>query len=183
MNSPGWFVFLRACLLWLVCGWGCFEAAQAAGDRVAFTGLPAQRPRSNYTFVDAFPGLTFQQPLAITHPLGETNRLFVVEKTGRIMVITNLAIPTRSVFLSLTTNLLTSSEQGVLGLAFHPRYAENGRFFVFRTMRTGPSGVLAAHDLLSEFRVSATDPNKADPASERRLFAQYDDAPNHNGGD
>jgi glucose/arabinose dehydrogenase len=50
-------------------------------------------------------------------------------------------------------------------------------------MRTGPSGVLAAHDVLSEFRVSATDPNKADPASERRLFAQYDDAPNHNGGD
>ena len=183
MNSPGWFVFLRAYLLGMACGWMGFEAAQAAGDRVAFTGLPAQRPRSNYTFIDAFPGLTFQQPLAITHPPGETNRLFIVEKTGRIIVITNLAMPTRSVFLALTTNLLTSSEQGVLGLAFHPRYAENGRFFVFRTMRTGPSGVLAAHDVLSEFRVSATDPNKADPASERRLFAQYDDAPNHNGGD
>ena len=109
MNSPGWFVFLRACLLGMACGWMGFEAAQAAGDRVAFTGLPAQRPRSNYTFVDAFPGLNFRQPLAITHPPGETNRLFIVEKTGRIIVITNLAIPTRSVFLSLTTNLLTSS--------------------------------------------------------------------------
>lgn len=183
MSSPGWCNFLRIGLLWVVCGAGCLQSIRASENRTAFTGLPAQHPRNVYTFVDAFPGLTFQQPLAITHPPGETNRLFVVEKTGLIVVITNLSMPTRSVFLSLTTNLLTSSEQGVLGLAFHPRYAENGRFFVFRTMRTGPPGVLAAHDVLSEFRVSATNPNVADPASERRLFAQYDEAANHNGGD
>jgi glucose/arabinose dehydrogenase len=68
-------------------------------------------------------------------------------------------------------------------LAFHPRYAENGRFFVFRTMNTGPDGVRSPHDVLSEFRVTPTNANVALPTSEIRYFAQYDEADNHNGGD
>jgi len=148
-----------------------------------FTSLPPEPPRTGYSFTEAFPGVAFAQPLAITAPPGETNRLFVVEKTGRIIVITNLARPTRTVFLNLTTNLLSDGEQGLLGLAFHPRHAENGRFFVFRSMSTGPAGTRAAHQVLSEFRVSRTDPNAGDPASELRLFGQFDEASNHNGGD
>jgi glucose/arabinose dehydrogenase len=148
-----------------------------------FETLPAQPPRTGYSFTDAFPGITFDQPLVITSPPGETNRMFVVEKTGRIIVITNLAAPTRTVFLNLTTNLLSSGEQGVLGLAFHPRYAENGRLFVFRTLNTGPDGVRSPHDQLSEFRVLQNNPNAGDPASEIRLFSQFDEASNHNGGD
>lgn len=145
--------------------------------------FPAVPPRHGYSFTDAFPGLALSQPVAITTPPGETNRLFVVEKTGRILVVTNLARPTRTVFLALTNSLLTAGEQGVLGLAFHPRYAENGRFFVFRTMNTGPDGVRSPHDVLSEFRVTPTNANVALPTSEIRYFAQYDEASNHNGGD
>jgi glucose/arabinose dehydrogenase len=148
-----------------------------------FDGLPPAPPQTSYSFADAFPGLTFTQPVAIATPPGETNRLFVVEKTGRIVVVTNLARPNRTVFLNLTTNLLSDGEQGLLGLAFHPRFAENGRFFVFRTMSTGPDGARALHDVVSEFRITATNANAALPSSEIRLFAQFDEASNHNGGD
>ena len=171
--------------------WGCLAlwaallVAQAAWPPSAlegFQGLPAQPPRSTYSFVDALPGVTLNQPVATATPPGETGRLFVVEKTGRIVVITNLARPTRTVFANLTTNLLTSGEQGLLGLAFHPRYAENRRLFVFRTLNTGPDGTRQAYNVLTEFRASSSDPNAIDPASEVRLFAQRDEASNHNGG-
>ncbi len=134
-------------------------------DRLA--AFPAAPPRNGYSFTDALPGLTFSQPVAITTPPGETNRLFVVEKTGRIIVVTNLASPTRTVFLALTNSLLTAGEQGVLGLAFHPRYAQNGRFFVYRTVSTGPDGVRSPHDVLSEFRVTPTNANVALPPPPR----------------
>jgi len=61
---------------------------------------------------------------------GETNRLFILEKGGDIAVITNLASPTRSVFMSLP--VVADSESGMLGLAFHPGYATNGYFFLSR---------------------------------------------------
>lgn len=148
-----------------------------------FSGLPPQLPRAAYSFVDALPGVVLDQPVATATPPGETNRLFVVEKTGRIVVITNLARPTRTVFANLTTNLLTSGEQGLLGLTFHPRHAENRRLFVFRTLNTGPGTTRQAHNVLTEFQASAANPNVIDMASEVRLFAQRDEASNHNGGD
>lgn len=149
-----------------------------------FETLPPEPPRNGYSFVDTLPGITFDQPVGIMSPPGETNRLFVIEKTGRIMVVTNLASPTKTVFMNLTTNLQTSSEQGLLGLAFHPRYAENGRFFVYRTPRlTPPGGTAADYEALSEFRVSASNPNAGDPGSEIPLIRQRDEAGNHNGGD
>lgn len=135
-----------------------------------------------YRFVDAF-GLTLDLPVAMASPPGDDRRLFIVEQRGWISVITNLSAPTRTVFLDLANQTVYGGEQGLLGLAFHPRYSENGRFFVFRTMRTGPGGVRVLHDVLSEFRVSATNPDVADPDSEIQLFRQLDDAPNHNGGD
>ncbi|MCC6232927.1 MAG: PQQ-dependent sugar dehydrogenase [Verrucomicrobiales bacterium] len=131
----------------------------------------------------ALGALRFTSPVVITSPPGETNRLFVVEQTGRIVVITNLAAPTRTTFLELTGSTVSGGEQGLLGLAFHPRYAENGRFFVFRTVRATTRGQTnRLHDRLSEFRVSADNPHRAAPA-ETVLFQQYDEASNHNGGD
>lgn len=176
---PGWLPALV-----VIIGLGQATLAQVPARPTApFNGLPPQPPRTAYRFADALPGVTFSQPLAIASPPGETNRLFVVEKTGNIIVITNLARPTRTVFLNLSTNLRTASEQGVLGLAFHPRYAENGRLFVYRSMATGHTATRTDHDVVSEFRVSATDRNRGDHGSELRLFAQRDEANNHNGGD
>ncbi|HEX2854956.1 MAG TPA: PQQ-dependent sugar dehydrogenase [Opitutaceae bacterium] len=138
----------------------------------ADAGLP-------YATEPAFP-LKFEQPVAIVSPPGETNRLFVVEKPGRIIVISDFAKPTRKVFLDLAARVGDDdNEQGVLALAFHPDYAKNRQFYIWWTSTEGD----ARENRLSRFLVSATDPNRADPASEQPLLAQVDDAPNHNGGE
>src|SRR5690606_4549069 len=118
---------------------------------------------------------------------GETNRLFILEKRGRIVVITNLAAPTRSIFLDMTSIVSSSDsvgdERGLLGLAFHPGYATNGYFYVFYTGNANTSGGNGLHDILARYQVSASNPNQADPTSNTRLLAQFDQASNHNGGD
>lgn len=131
----------------------------------------------------ALGSLRFTSPVALKTPPGESNRLFVVEQPGRIIVVTNLANPTRTVFLDLTASTVSGGEQGLLGLTFHPRYAENGRFFVFRTLTATTRGQTnRLHDRLSEFRVSPANPHRAATA-ETILFQQRDEASNHNGGD
>jgi glucose/arabinose dehydrogenase len=138
---------------------------------------------SGYSFVNAFSGITFTNPVVITSPPGETNRLFVVEKRGRIVVITNLAAPNRSIFMDITDRVQASGddtsvgdEEGLLGLAFHPGYATNGFFYVFYT---GPG----LFDILSRFSVSGSDPDQGDTTSEVRYIVQSDAANNHNAGD
>ncbi len=162
-----------------VLGWvhGAVAADRAASVALRLPLEPASALES------ALGTLRFTSPVVITAPPGETNRLFVVEQPGRIVVITNLAAPTRTVFLDLTTSTVAGGEQGLLGLAFHPRYAENGRFFVFRTLTATTRGnTNRLHDRLSEFRVSAASPHRA-ATQEKVLFQQYDQASNHNGGD
>ena len=155
--------------------------------RVAATSLrlPTEAPGSTYSTARVFTGLTFSQPIALVTPPGETNRLFVVEKTGRILVLNNLATtPTRSVFLDLTAVVGDSSgEQGLLALAFHPDYARNGFFYVWFTLSTTTAAGTGPHNRLARFRVSTTNPNLADPASQQPLISQRDEASNHNGGE
>ena len=89
-----WILALAACMQ----VWGAWPPATLE----AFRGLPERPPRATYSFVDALPGVRLDQPVATTTPPGETQRLFIVEKTGRIVVITNLSQPTRTVFATLT---------------------------------------------------------------------------------
>lgn len=146
--------------------------------------LPEVPGSFGYQLVNAFPGTTFAAPLAMANPPGETNRLFVVEQGGRIMVLPDLGNPQKEVFLDLSAKTVAGGEQGLLGLAFHPGYATNGRLFLFRTVTASTTGHASQlHDRLSEFRVSAANPNRADTASELILFQQADPASNHNGGD
>ena len=131
----------------------------------------------SFTFTDAFPGMTFTAPVAIVTPPGETDRLFIVEQSGTIQVITNLSTsPTKSVFIDISSLVQFGGEQGLLGLAFHPQYQNNGYFYVFYVT---PS---TRYNRISRFSVSAN-PNIADPNSELILISQFDDADNHNGGD
>src|SRR5262245_8972639 len=101
-------------------------------NRVANTTLrmPPALPVFAYTTNNAFGSLTFSAPVAIVSAPGETNRLFIVEQGGRIIAITNLASPTRTVFFDINGRPLGSGEQGLLGLAFHPGYSTNRFFFV-----------------------------------------------------
>ena len=149
--------------------------------------MPPAAPPKQFATPDAFPGITFVQPLDLMTPLGESNRLFVIEKKGDIAVIPDLTNPVKSRFLDLDT-LVTSrpnevfqsaGEQGLLGLAFHPDYATNGRFFVSYTLNINE----VRYQRLSQFQVSPSDPNAADPDSEIVFIEQLNDRANHNGGD
>lgn len=133
-----------------------------------------------WTNVVAFPALpTFASPVCLASAPGETNRLFVCEHGGNIVVITNLAAPTRTIFMDLTSRTVLNGEAGLCGLAFHPGFATNGYFYVFYTGSSNSSMV----DIVSRFKVSTGNTNQGDPNSEVQLFAQLDRAPNHNGGD
>src|SRR5688572_30021677 len=115
-----------------------FSLVAARGDgplkRVPNTTLqlPPAPPGYTYTSTNAFGTLTFTNPVAIVSPPGETNRLFILEKRGRIVVITNLATPTRTIFMDIVSRVISGTdtsvgnEEGLLGLAFHPGYASNG---------------------------------------------------------
>lgn len=148
--------------------------------------LPATPPTLGYTTQRALGSLTFNQPVAIVSPPGETNRLFVVEKPGRILVVRDpgSASPTSSVFLDITSRVGDSSgEQGLLALEFHPDYATNGYFYVWYTLTTTTSAGTGRHDRLARFSVSSANANVADADSEQPLITQRDEASNHNGGD
>ncbi len=101
--------------------------------------IPNAPPALGYQVVDAFPGVTFTQPLAVQTPSGAaySNMLFVVERRGYVSYIPDVtaANPTRVVMLDITNqmsydNNATDGERGLLGLAFHPGFATNGFFFV-----------------------------------------------------
>lgn len=155
--------------------------------RVANTTLtlPAAPPSLGFTTERTLNNLGFNQPIAVVSAPGETNRLFVVEKPGRILIVHNpgSATPTTSVFLDISTPVIDNSEEGLLALAFHPDYATNGYFYVWYTLNTTTTAGGGRHDRLSRFRVSTTNPNVADAASELPLISQRDEAGNHNGGE
>ena len=166
--------------------------AQTSGltQRVPNTTLqmPASPPVYGYQTTNAFGPLTFVYPTAIAVPPGETNRLFVTEQPGGIVVITNLAAPTRTFFLLISRGIMGGmppDERGVLGLAFHPGYATNRYFFVFYSTSLNASNFFTSrlYERLSRFQTSADNPNYADPNSEVILINQLDLAANHNGGD
>ncbi len=155
----------------------------AANLRIANStfNVPATLPPTAFSAANAFPSISFSQPVAIATPPGESNRLFVCQKGGLIRVVTNLSgSPAANTFLDLSTGIVTSSECGVLGLAFHPAYATNGYFYVFYSHNIG--GGLKQR--ISRF----TNASPASSAAVNRnteliLIDQTDEADNHNGGD
>lgn len=117
----------------------------------------------------------FTRPTFVTNAGDGSGRLFVVEKPGLITIIKDgkkLGTP----FLDLTSVVRSSgNEQGMLGLAFHPQFEQNGRFFVAYTAKN-------ADNTVAEYHVKTTGSDVADPGSGKTLFAVPDKYPNHNGG-
>jgi glucose/arabinose dehydrogenase len=126
-------------------------------------------------------------PLFLASPPGD-ERLFVVDQVGTIHVIDEAGDLLDDPFLDLSGKLVplrdTYDERGLLGLAFHPDFAENGRLFVYYTapLREGGPVRWDHTDHLAEYRVASGDPNRADPESERILMQIDQPQINHNGG-
>jgi glucose/arabinose dehydrogenase len=112
-------------------------------------------------------------PVDLKAAPGDRSRLFVVEQGGRIRILRD-GRPLPQPFLDVTAKISSGGERGLLGLAFHPRYAENGRFFVNYTDRSGDTHV-------AEFHVSGN-PDLADAGSERTILLVEQPFANHNGG-
>ncbi len=134
--------------------------------------MPTVPQSFGYTTQPALGALTFNAPVAVRSPLGETNRLFVVEQGGRIFVVTNLAAPTKTLFLDLSRQVLVGQISGLFTLAFHPGYATNSLFFVGYNLNAVTADGSGPHYRVSRFSVSADDPNSALTNSELPFITQ-----------
>ncbi|XHH10228.1 MAG: PQQ-dependent sugar dehydrogenase [Candidatus Bathyarchaeia archaeon] len=123
----------------------------------------------------AFPNLTFNQPTSIVND-GFTNRLFVTEQTGRIMVFNNSQnVSSSTVFLDLTDRVVSGGEQGLLGLTFHPNFEQNGYFYV-NYVASNPLRTVIARFTQPEGS------SVADKNSEQIILTVNQPFSNHNGG-
>ena len=130
-------------------------------------------------------------PLGVVAVPDNTKRLFVIDQVGKIWIIDSNGTKLTAPFLDVSSRLVTLSpfydERGLLGLAFHPNYSTNGKFYVYYQVPPrsgGPTATTTWNNLsiISEFRVSASNSNMADMSTERILFNIDDPQSNHNGG-
>lgn len=152
---------------------------------LALLAAAAAPALAQIAFVEpAVPGVTFRNPVGVEIAPGQPDRLYVIEQGGTsaasrvLTIVPGEAAPTT--FLDVSENAVAGGEAGLLGLAFHPGYASNGRLFVSYTAAV--PGVAVFVSRLSEFTRSATDPLRADSSSERVILEVEQPADNHNGG-
>jgi len=135
---------------------------------------------AQYQLVEAYPALTFVRPVDFQHAGDGTDRIFVVQQRGVITVFPNDSLVTSGdtrTFLDIQSKIDDSfDEEGLLGLAFHPDYANNGYFFVNYTAN-GPN-----RNVIARYKVSDTDPNVAEPDSELVIIEISKPFSNHNAG-
>ncbi|HEX9829277.1 MAG TPA: PQQ-dependent sugar dehydrogenase, partial [Bacteroidota bacterium] len=150
------------------------------------------------TLERAFSNLSFNQPTFLTSARDGTDRIFVTERLGTVFVFPNsqtVTVGERKVFLDLTdrveSEFFGSGENGMYAIAFHPDYAQNGKFYVsytdtidgdIRERSNRPPKLGAMMSRVSEFLLSDSNPDSADPASERILLEFEQPWDNHNGG-
>ena len=126
----------------------------------------------------AFPNLSFERMVFLTHAGDDTNWLFLALQPGRIMVFPNQSDVSRAeVFLDIRDRVNDrGNEEGLLGLAFDSRFSENGYFYVYYSASNPRRSVL------SRFSVDGEQANRANPDSERVVLEVPQPYSNHNGG-
>jgi glucose/arabinose dehydrogenase len=132
-----------------------------------------------------------QAPLMLAQPEGD-DRLFIVEQPGRIRILADDNFLLDEPFLNIQHKIVPLmelfDERGLLGLAFHPDFAENGRFFVYYSGQIPGSSDLGSHlwyshtNYVAEYRVDPDNPNRADHGTERIIMSFDWPQFNHNGG-
>jgi glucose/arabinose dehydrogenase len=129
-----------------------------------------------------------RQPIAMVEAPDNSGRLFIVDQTGLIRIATPDSGLQAAPFLDIRDKMVTLNpvydERGLLGLAFHPDYATNGRFFVNYSapLRAGAPTTWNHTSIVAEYKVSATSASLADKSSEKIILAIDKPQGNHNGG-
>jgi glucose/arabinose dehydrogenase len=151
-------------------------ALSAGALLLAFVAM--QAPAQAQALVTTRVANAYSSPVFVCSPPGDMDRLFVVQRGGQIRILDDLyGNPTKLSTPFLTVTGITSGgEQGLLGLAFHPNYATNGRFFVNYTANSGGATTIR------EYAVSAGNPNVANPSPVQTLLTIAQPFSNHNGG-
>ena len=143
---------------------------------LVITCLSLTTLHAQYTLENAFPDLTFSLPVFLTNAADSSDRIFVVEQSGRIKVFQNSSsVQSSKIFLDISDEVASGGERGLLGLAFHPDYKNNGIFFVDYTI---PNPLRTR---ISKFQVSSS-PDSAIKNSEVVLLTINQPYTNHNGG-
>ena len=112
-------------------------------------------------------------PIFVTHAPGDYERLFILEQRGRIRILKGGQVLSTS-FLDISTQVSLGGEQGLLGLAFHPDFANNRQFYINYTDNAGDT-------VVARYTASESDPDRADPDGDTILFVGQPFS-NHNGG-
>lgn len=132
--------------------------------------LGVSHAQGSHQLVPAFEKLKIERPIAVIIPPDGTKRLFLAQQRGQVLILPkDEGSAEAQTFLDLSGRKMEANEgskfeEGLDGMAFHPKYAENGKFYVYYTQQDPKRAVL------SEMQVSKNDPNKADPSTERVLL-------------
>lgn len=149
--------------------------AGCSGSSAADSSSPSSLPA--LTLASFVSGLS--APLGLEQANDGSGRLFVVEQGGTVRIIQNGAVLPQP-FLDISSKVVTGGEMGLLGITFHPNFQQNGKLYVNYVRST--SGQIQS--VIAEYRLSASNPNQADPASERILLTvnQVGNFTNHKAG-
>ena len=142
-----------------------------AAEQAPASGLPRLKTEV------AFPKLTFDRPVALAYPADGSNLLFVAEQHKGIIqsFVDEPAAAEKVEFLKLPDPMNRGNEEGLLGLAFHPKYKENGQFFVYYSANDMVDGKHQRRSVVSRFNVSKRRPPPGRPGkSEARIWVSAD---------
>lgn len=148
------------------------------GCRPSVTGAPEKK--MTYGVERVLNSVTFNQPVQVVFLPGETQRIFVVEHGGAIVMVRDPSQPKREIFFDLSSIGPTfDREHGVLAMSFHPRFAENGFFYVWFSVRAGNQ----RSNRLARFKVSDRNAFVGDAATQLPMISQPTGPSGHDGGE
>jgi glucose/arabinose dehydrogenase len=136
-------------------------------------------PVPTWTTTEAFPAISFENPVDLTHANDGSGRLFVVEQKGVIKVFQNsTTVKTTADFLDIKDKVNYGGEAGLLGIAFHPDFKKNGFFFLNYIRKTAER----LETVIARYKAAPSAKVPTDPSTETILFTFEQPYDNHNGG-
>ncbi|XP_068195474.1 HHIP-like protein 2 [Antennarius striatus] len=161
----------------------CYPNILKSSDLNSNLGNVAEDPRGCLKLCLTEVANNLRNPVLMIHSGDGTYRKFIAEQVGFVWVYLNDGSRLDQPFLDMSGEVMTTpwwgDERGFLGMAFHPKYRDNGRFFIYYSVQVDSK---LEKIRISEMKVSAHDMNVADPYSERFILEIEEPAANHNGG-
>ncbi|XP_040916874.1 HHIP-like protein 2 [Toxotes jaculatrix] len=161
----------------------CYPNVLKSSDLNSNLGQVVEDPRGCLQLCLTEVANNLRNPVLMLHSSDDTHRMFIAEQVGFVWVYLRDGSRLEQPFLDMSGEVMTTpwlgDERGFLGMAFHPKYRDNGRFFIYYSIQVNSE---VEKIRISEMKVSAYDMNMADPYSERVILEIEEPAANHNGG-